>query len=39
MGFHLKEELFFVPNEKGAKSSRVKSCLQAEWKEGPGGLK
>lgn len=39
MRFHLNVELFLLPNEKGAKSSRVKSCLQGEWKEGPGGLK
>ena len=39
MYFHLNVELFFLPNEKGAESSRVKSCLPVEWHEVPGGLK
>lgn len=34
MRFHLNVELLFLPNEKGAKSSGVKSCLQVEMKGG-----
>lgn len=34
MRFHLHVELFFLPNEKGAKSSGVKSCIQVEMKGG-----
>lgn len=34
MRFHLHVELFFLPSEKGAKSSGVKSCIQVEVKGG-----
>lgn len=34
MRFHLNVELLFLPSEKGAKSSGVKTCLQVEMKGG-----